>query len=494
MQAETPSGGRPPRIAVGCMMHETNTFTAGRTALEDFAPVSGERALGEPGMEGSPAAGILDALRAEGAEVSPTLFGRALPGGVVEREAYETMKAGILDGVRRAGPLDGVCLALHGSMYAEGVEDPEGDLLRSLRDLVGEAMPIVCALDMHASMTEAMVEAADGFTAYRTAPHLDAYETGARAARMLTAALRDGVALRPGWVPLPMLLCGEQSETSAPPMDGLMSLLARTEQEPGILSADYLLGFPWADAPHNRVSVCVTGDDRADQDPRSVALRLAREFWDRRREFAFTTEAYPPDEALKRATETPDRPVVVADASDNPGAGASEDVTFLLERMLHLGVEDALLAVIVDGAARRACAEAGVGASVGLSLGRLEPGGAPLEVEARVSGLGLAGEAECTVVRIGGVTVVIADRRMPVHDPDELAALGPDPRDYKVVAIKSGYLSPEYDAIAAAKMLALAPGDTDQTFSNLPYSRTERPVYPLDDNAHWNPEDLPHKD
>ena len=167
--------------------------------------------------------------------------------------------------VKKAGKVDGICLGLHGSMYVDGEDDPEGDILEALREIVGSEIPIVAALDMHATVTEKMVKAANAFVGYHTAPHVDVYDTGCRAASVLLKVLKDDITLKMEWVRIPMLLAGEQSETDVSPMRELMVSLKEVENEDGIFSASYLLGFPWADSPHNGVSIVVVGrSEKAD--------------------------------------------------------------------------------------------------------------------------------------------------------------------------------------------------------------------------------------
>lgn len=477
------------RVAVGAMMHETNTFTTGRTIYEDFHPVSGKDVFACPEwLNETPAGGIIETLQSQGIEVVPTLFAKALPSGIVEAEAYKKLKEGIINGIIRAGSLDGVCLALHGSMYAEGVNDPEGDLLTDLRRKLGPNVPIVCALDMHATVTEAMVKAADGFAGYRTAPHIDLYETGYRAAGILLKSLQDHKSLVVEWIRLPMLLAGEQSETATSPMRELISNLEEMEQQEGIFSASYLLGFPWADSPHNGVSAVVVGDAKARELVRKSVETLAQNFWDRRHEFDFTTKAYRLDEALRRALESDKSPVIIADSGDNPTAGASEDMTLVLKRMLEMKMEKALVAVIVDAKALEICTERGEGVGVHLQLGRIKPAptGAPLDVKGRVIKLGTAHGIESAVVDITGITVIITGKRVAVYDPTFLTELDLSPGDFKVIVIKSGYLSPEYEEIAAEKILALTPGDTNEILSELPFKVTPRPIFPLDEETSWS--------
>jgi microcystin degradation protein MlrC len=477
------------RIAIGAVKHESNTFTPLTTPLSDFDVVTGEEVYETRWVEEETAtSGIVDTLSEAGHDLVPTRFGKSLPSGIVSAEAYEYLRDGIIDGVREADSLDAVCLDLHGSMCAEIEDDPEGDLVARVRDVVGPDVPLVVSLDMHATVTERFVDGVDGVAAYRTAPHVDVYDSGVRAATLLREIL-DGTGTVVERVRIPMLLSGEQSETDAPPMNDLIESLRHADETPGVLQSSLLLGFPWADSPHGGCFAVVCGRADAVERVRDTARELASEFWDRREEFDFTTEAYPLEEAIDEALETNERPVVVSDSGDNPTAGATEDLTIVDDRLRDRGVEDALVGVINDPEARRACAEAGEGRDVRVALGRTahEPDAEPLEICGTVRSLAETHGVAAAAIESGGVTTVVTDGRTAVYDPDLLRAVDCDPVTYDIVVIKSGYQSPAFQDLAARSMLALTPGDTNCILPDLPYENVPRPIYPLDENFTWAP-------
>lgn len=479
----------PSTILVGAVLHESNTFTGQRTSLAEFAPVYGD-AIREQSkwMKGSAAGGILNTLSAAGMRAVPSVFGHALPSGIVERSAYDSL-CRLLLAVLDRERVDGVCLALHGSMCVEGIDDPEGDLLTTIRNRVGPDVPVVCALDMHASMTDKMVNAANAFTAYRTAPHTDQFSTGVRAANLMLRVLQEQLQVETVFVPIPMLIAGEQSESATEPMRSLIAEATAVSEATEIMSADYLLGFPWADYPHNRASVIVVGERRLKAALQETAQALACRFWRVRKDFGFTTEALPLDKALDEAAHATHSPVLIADSGDNPTAGASEDLVGVLARLLERRTENALVAVIADADAVDACKAVHPGARVKLSLGRVAPeeGSLPLALEAKLSRVGRYADVECAVIEVRGITVVVTRDRAEVTDPALLDALGIPCHHFRLCILKSGYLSPAYSAVAARKILALTPGETDERLHRLDYQRTLRPVFPLDEKA-----SLPH--
>lgn len=476
------------KIAIGTMMHESNNFSTILTELSDFHPLQGEQIFSQGMKRLQSTAGIVNVLESEGVEIVSTYHARAIPSGTVTKETFAKIKAEILAGVQAAEDLDGICLALHGSMYAEQESDPEGNLLASLRELVGPNLPIVCALDMHTTLTHQMVEAATAFTLYRTAPHIDEFETGQRAARLLMRILKEKPQMVTRYIRMPMLLCGEQSESSVSPMKELIELAKQVEAElPGIASADYLLGFPWSETPHHGISAIVHGEleyaDLLDQ----AVRRLAQSFWDKRHEFVYTTEAYSMEEAISVALQEASKPVIICDTGDNPTAGASQNITSMLETMLKLRTTRSLVAVIADHKSYTLCKEAGIGENLSLELGRLkpEPHSPGLKLEATVLDIREPFAVGTAVLDVSGITVLVTETRVPVHDPKFLDDLDLRLEDYDIIVVKSGYLSPQYKAVVKRNIFALTPGETNIDMKSIPYRHLPRPMYPIDHEMIW---------
>ncbi|MEJ5200445.1 MAG: M81 family metallopeptidase, partial [Anaerolineae bacterium] len=265
------------RILVGAFGHESNTFTPFLTTADDFYVRRGVETLDATSLHRRGSfAGIVDVLRRHGdVELVPSLTAWAMPGGVVERRAYEQFKAAILEA---ASGVDGVCLALHGAMRAEGLDYCEDDLLRDLRARVGPGVPITIALDMHANLIRGTMDYIDALVAYKTAPHDDAFETGQKAAEMLMAILKEGVRPRIGFAKIPFLLPGEMAQTALDPMKSMMGLVAEIERIPGVLSASLMNGHCWADVPDIGVIAVVVSDGDAAL-AQAQAERLAAAFW-----------------------------------------------------------------------------------------------------------------------------------------------------------------------------------------------------------------------
>lgn len=485
------------RILTGTIMHETNTFFPRPTTLSDFHPLYGRELFDHDFWrgEGESTGGIVETLQAEGVEVIPSLHAVAMVSGTVADEAYAEMKRAVLEAIRQAGPLDGICFCLHGSMFTASIDDPEGDLMHAIRGIVGPRLPVVCTLDMHATVTDRLVNSVNAFAVFRTAPHTDRYDTGVRAAELLLRIVRRKLDVVTVAARLPLLLCGENSMTSAEPMKELIASVHEKNREKHVLNADYALGFPWADTPHHGVFALVSGEASRREALIDTAVSMAERLWEARSRFAYSVEAYPLAEALDAAAAEPRSPLVLSDTGDNPTAGASSDLTIVLEELLRRRSERALVAVIADGAAFAACRAAGAGTTVELALGRRRPDAdEPLrvrgEVLAVVTGLDDAGRdknrSDAAVVRIGAIDVIVAERRIAVYDPAYLEALGLVPESYRLIVVKSGYQSPAYQRLAARSVFALTAGHTDIRLAELAYTRASSPLYPRERDARWD--------
>ncbi|MHB0874454.1 MAG: M81 family metallopeptidase [Anaerolineae bacterium] len=482
------------RVLVGSVGHESNTFTPLPTKWEDFWVTRGDAVL--EATRGS-LGGIIATLRQRDLELVPTINAHALPGGVVERAAFEALRDGLVAG---ASGVDAVCLFLHGAMRAEGEDYGDTALLMAVRRAVGPDVPISVALDMHGNITADMVAAADALVTYRTAPHIDTRETGIRAAELLLWMLDTGKRPAMGYVKVPILMPGEMAQTAHEPMKSFMRLLAETDRKPHLLSSTIAKVHCWGDVPDQGVAaVAVTDGDAALA--QAEAERLALAVWQRRGEFRSTVETYPVDEAIDVAMAAPQESVFLSDSGDNPGAGGTTDVVYMIERLLAKNAAPAAIAAIWDPEAVAACVAAGVGSTVRLAIGgKVDTWhGRPLTVEGRVRTLS-DGEwydegvrrpenrsqlGRLAVLSVQGVDIMLSERRISIYDPEQMRIVGLEPLAYKIVVIKRGYLEPLFQAIAPRAILALSPGATNCDLTQLPYRRVRRPIYPLDPDMAW---------
>ncbi|MGZ9810813.1 M81 family metallopeptidase [Pseudoroseicyclus sp. H15] len=470
------------RIAVGGIHTECSTYSPVLMQPEDF------RVVREEGLLASPHFAFLKAFDAD---FAPLLHARAVAGGPLARPTYDLFKAEFLDRLKAAQPVDAVYLAMHGAMHVDGMWDAEGDWIAAVREAVGPDMLIACSYDLHGNVSQKIVDQIDIFAAYRTAPHIDVAETMTASVDMLTRALKEGT--RPGVVrvPVPHLLPGERSSTEDEPARRLYADLPKLESE-GVWRTDLMIGYVWADEPRATACAVVTGTDK-DAAARA-GERIAQDFWAARDEFHFGPVTGPLDEMLDIAAKATTRPVILADSGDNPTGGGVGDRGDVLAALIAADWQDALVAGITDRPAVEACFAAGEGATLDLRIGgTLDPAGATVETTARVERLQDATDPaeRQAVVRIGGITLVLAARRRPYHNIADFEMLGLDPRAVALLVVKSGYLSPELAPLANPSLMALTDGVINQDIPRLSNRLRAKGTLPFEPRADYTPEAEP---
>ncbi|MBE6011012.1 MAG: M81 family metallopeptidase [Lachnospiraceae bacterium] len=466
------------KIAIASMMHESNSFTEIRSVCEDFTTVFGEDVYRTKGWGESVVGGIYKTLQKEGAEIFPTFFARGIPSGMLTLETFLTFKNNIVKGLSEIPYLDGICLALHGSMAVDGEDDPEGALLEDIRKIWPD-VPIVSSLDMHATLTDKMIRNCNGFYAYRKAPHTDAYDTGVRAAEILIQSLKEKKNLKTALVKIPLLVCGEQSETRVDPAKSLFESLIEIDKKDKVVASSYVMGFPWADSPFGGAGSLVCGCEEDLEFLYETAKDMAERFWSIRKEFQFSMEAKVPAEALKIANEFPEGPVFVSDGGDNPTAGATQNSLHMLFEMIKNNQKNAVFSTVADKFAFDQCLGKAKNEEFELIWVR---DGEKIPQKFIFKDIIEVDGTKFAILKIQDITLIVSDKRCAPHNPELLESLGMDVMNYQTVVIKNGYLHPEYLKIAKRAILALSPGATALVLKDLPYVRTPRPIYPLDED------------
>ncbi len=489
---------RRPRIAIAGFQHESNSFAPFGTTLQDFVKPDGWPALAEgrqilavfPGLN-IPIGGFLDHAP-KAWDLVPLIWCSAEPAGPVEDAAFEWVAARLINGLLEARPFDGILLDLHGAMVVTSHEDGEGELLRRVRAVVGPAVPIVVTLDLHANITRAMVEQADAITIYRTYPHVDMQRTAERAVALLARRLA-GQPLHKAWRKLPFMMPISAQCTTLEPCRSLYASLPRLEQG-GVLSIDFAAGFPPADIAECGPAVVAYGASAADAEAAAEGFAQAVLAVEQ----AFDSRLVPAAEAVRQALAEgrPGSPVVLADVQDNAGAGATSDSTTLLRALLDQGARDAIVALLWDPTAASAAQAAGIGAELSLDLGGHfgDPPG-PLPARVRVEALS-DGNILCHGEMLAGVTVAlgpmallrildrdavvrvaICSQRFQCMDQAPLRALGIEPREQAILAIKSTiHFRADFEPIAQRIINVEAPGAHPCRLEQVPYRRLRRGV------------------
>src|SRR6266568_2743859 len=495
------------RIAVGGFQHETNTFAPQRATWDDF-----ERADAWPGfVRGAelidavqgyniPIAGAVEALRARGHELLPLCWCSAPPSSYVEREAYERVAGAIIEDLAAQAPIDGVYLDLHGAMVAEHYEDGEGELLRRIRVLLGDAVPIVTSLDYHTNMTPEMVRHASAMVGYRTYPHIDMAATGGRAALLLDRLLTERRPLYKAYRQIGFLIPLVWQCTAAEPARGIFALIDEIERgghrpggrpggghNQGIVSITHTPGFPPADIAQCGPALVVYGHDRdaAEAAADHIAAAIGA------REAAFAGKLYTPEEGVAEAlllARHATKPIVLADIQDNPGAGGTSDTVGLLRALIAQRAQGAVIGMIVDPEAAAAAESVGEGALLDCPIGGKIgfAGEVPVAADWRVVRLGNGiftgtgpmyggarfniGPMALVTDEASGVSAVLAAKRIQAAVQEMFRHGGVEPSQGPILALKSTvHFRADFEPIAERVLCVVSPGAHISDPAELPY-------------------------
>jgi microcystin degradation protein MlrC len=482
------------RIAIGGILHESNTFVARPTPLSDFQVQVGPEI--EASWRGThhELAGFLEGANAAGAELYATLTAGATPSGPVAGTAFEALAGDLIARLKAAPRLDGLLLALHGAMVVEGFPEADGELLRRVRAAVGSELPVVVTMDFHANVSAMAAEAATAVLVYRTNPHVDQRACGSQAAALLARLVRERRRPTVARRQPPMLWNIFHQNTAREPLRGLLAETARLEAMPSVLAAHVAIGYPYADVPSVGPCAVVVGDDEVAE---REAERLADRLWDARAQLAL--DLPDAEAAVRRALESRQPPVVLVDMGDNIGGGSPGDGTVLLAQLLRQGATGAVV-VLYDPEAVQTCVRAGAGGRVRLDVGGKtdERHGAPVPVDGAVRGLHDGRFVE-TAARHGGRrywdqgptavlelagenTLVLNSRRTPPFSLEQLRSLNVAPERARVLVVKAAVaFRAAYEPIAGEIIEVDTPGVTAVDPRRFDYRAARRPLWPLDE-------------
>lgn len=499
------------RIGILGLLHESNTFLAQPTEIENFAEQSlliGPAIREDYATTPHEIGGFftrLDALSAgESIQVVPLFVARALPSGTVSAACWDELMRRMFEQVEKHPDLDGYLVAPHGATVSESAPDADGDWLACLRAVAGPDVPIVGTFDAHANLSPAMVDACTALTGYRTNPHLDQHARGVEAAELLVRTLRGEIQPTMHAIFPPLAINIERQLTSDPHLQPLYALADEQLRRPRVLTNSIVLGFPYADVAEMGSSVVVvTDNDR--QLAESLAQELAEELWLRRESFAgqFIDVESALDQALRSTG-----PVCLLDMGDNVGGGSAADGTFLAHA-IHRRQSDSNMdaatkpasawVCLFDPESVRQCERAGQGGRLTLQMGGKtdRQHGSPLQAEVTIVGL-YDGKFRESQVRHGGfsafdqgrtavvqtdtgLTLMLTSRRMVPFSLEQLRSCELDPASFDVLVAK-GVNAPvaAYAEVCPTLIRVNTPGSTCADMTQLTYRHRRKPLFPFE--------------
>lgn len=459
------------RIIIAQFCHETNSFNpkkADKLAFENYRWQIGEELIEKQRGVSTDLGGFIDYMEKHSdITLIPTVGLETMPCGHVTDEVYEYVLESVLKAINDNSPIDGVFFHFHGAMVAEGHQDVEGDLCAEIRRVIGKDVPFMGTLDLHANVTKKMVENIDVLIPYDCYPHTDISETGQAVAEVFLDTLYGKVKPVMAYRRIPFLL--PLFPTDNEEIRPLYELAKSMRKKEGVLTARFTHGFFASDIEEMGMSVLVITNDN-----KALAEELAEQlasFIDLHKKDLIIE--YPDlDKVLDYAIEN-QGPTVIADSSDNPGAGGFGDSTHILRRILERNITGAAVATILDPESVIQCEKAGVGNIVELSLGGWSPkqfSGGALNVSAYVKAImdgryvfkgkmnhGLWGtHGKAAVVEIKGNVVIITSLPRQPFDLEVFRSHGIAPEEQKILVVKSSiHFRADYGKIAK-KMFTLA--------------------------------------
>jgi len=487
------------RIMVAECYQEVSSFNPAHSTYENFFVQRGAELLTERGKNTAigGALSVFDARR--DVEIVPAISAQADSAGILSADGWDRLFAEVRETIAsNLGGINAILLSLHGAMVADGELDPEGALLEEVRRIVGPEIPVVIAVDLHGIVTDRMLRHVDGLAAYHTYPHVDIGDTGVRAAKLLLKILDNKLKPVIGRVRIPVLVRGNELITRTGCYGDNIREIQRWEREGLVLAAAIMIGNPFTDVPELCSQLIITAESR-EMLPEDDMRQLAKEFWDMR--FRMQAVLIPLDRAITQS-KVMKGPIVFTDAADATSSGASGDSNVILRALLDARYMGKVLAPIIDPAAVRMAMNAGVGATVVVTLG-----GAcdserykPLIVEATVVSLssgkgnyenwdGPYDAGPTAVLMFDNFTVVVASRALALSDRALYLANGLDPRKFDLMVVKSPHTEYfMYDAWVEKNFNVDAPGSTSANLPTLGHKVCARPIFPLDSDVTFNAE------
>jgi microcystin degradation protein MlrC len=491
------------RVLTARFMHETNTFSRINT---DMALIRRR----EFHLENEIPLAFRDTRSALGATFEAAdKYGWALvhpvsanpnPSGIVTDDAFEQIAGRILGAADVKGPFDGALLHLHGAMVTEAHQDAEGELLERLRQKLGARTPIVVTLDLHANVTCKMADNASALIAFRTYPHVDLYERAWQGAELLERAMRGEIRPLTVIARRPMIYGLDRGRHTSPPMAELLARADLIERRGEALVVSVCAGFSRSNIRDVGPSVTVTLDQLRSTaaDAREIAESFIDYAWETRDFSSFRLLSIAEAVAMAKAGRPGQKPLVVADYTDNPGGGGYGDATAFLKALVDAGIDSVAFHAICDPQAVQEGMRAGVGSRTTLSLGgKIDPemGGGPLSLTGEIVCLTngkfiaygpMGGGVErnygpSMVFRVGGIDIVVISNNGQATDLGQFTSVGIDPTRYTTVAVKSmQHFRAAFEPIAREVILVDTGALCSEIYTSELFTKARRPIWPLD--------------
>lgn len=483
------------RLAALGLAHETNTFSRVLADLEMWDVLRGDELRQKHATATTTLAGYFSASEKLGFEIVPLIFANTGPIGTITKRAFDILVDEMLQLLKENGPWDGVLMAQHGAAVSDEFHDADGEIVRRTRELLGPDMPIGVNFDMHANITQQVIEHSTVTVVYATNPHLDAKERAEECAELIVRTIKREINPVQVLEMPPLVVNIIKQFTGEEPMKGIVETMGVAMQRPGMLSVSIAEGYPYADVEEMGMSFLAIHD--GDPEAAREAARYMAEFaWERRELLQGDVPSI--TEALQYADAAPEGPIVLMDVGDNIGAGSSADSTFLLAEAKRLGIRG-YHQTLYDPEAVGDCAEVGVGSQITMTVGGKtdDMHGEPVMVTGTVRALSdglfedplpthggwrfFDGGTSAVLETTDGHTLLLTSKRVGNTSLEQLYSVGVNPARFKILVAK-GVVSPRpaYSRVAKEIVLVDTPGVTTTNLGFFTYKNRRHPLYPFE--------------
>lgn len=493
------------RIAIAGFQHESNSFAKVPASLDKWKQsgiLHGQEIIDEYQSSKATVAGMLGRLKEETqCDVHPLIFTKLMPMGPMTVEATDHIMDLMLKQIADNGPWDAILLPLHGAAVSDKYLDADGAIAQKVRNLVGKEVIIGTALDMHANISQKVVENSDVVTVYQTNPHLDTYEQAFHCTDLVLKTLRKQI--RPtNFLSMPPLIVNIlQQGTSDEPMAGILKFADEVRKRPGVLSINIALGYPYADVPQMGMAFLATTDNNPAL-AKKCSEDIANFTWNLRAQL--NGHGTPIKTALEEAQKATAWPVVLFDVGDNVGAGTPGDSTFILHTAYEMGITGIMQALCDPDVAGK-CIALGVGAHIDFPTGGKadDMHGAPIQITGTITAITNGRYAEpkpshggflnyndgpsVAIATDNGNKILITSRPAMSSSLMQFRSAGIEPLDQKIIVAKGTHSPrPAYEPIAKKMFWLASPGASTADLTNFVYKHRRVPMYPLEPEATWN--------
>lgn len=484
------------KILVGGIYHESHSFSSEPTNLESFKNVlllEGKDSIEKMRGTTSEMDGFIKGAEEFGFEMVPSLWAWGVSTAPVQAETLDYLINIIRESFAGEEKIDGILFSLHGAMVAENFLDGDGYVISKIREFAGEEIPVVITLDLHANISALMVEKSTAIIGYDTYPHIDQVERGLEAAEILVKTIRGGIKPVMALAKPPMIVVPQKQLTNAFPMNEIIAHAHQAETEKDVLSVTVAGGFAYSDVPEIGPSILVVTDDDLLL-AEKIAQAISNRFWELREEFV--PKLMSVSEAVKEALASVSHPVILADVGDNIGAGTTGDSTFILEELIEQNAESAIL-IIADEDAVKEAVNYGVGQTAELLIGGKidELHGDPVSLNCRVKLISdgvfqnrgdmrdgiIENMGRTALVEYNGIKIVLTTIKMPPWNLEQLRSIGIEPKNEKIIVLKSAVaFRAAYEPIAAKIIEVNSPGLSSVDLTKFKFKNIRNSLYPLD--------------